>query len=223
MISRSIAKSISDNIHREIISSAYLVVVDGVSSIACVLSFQGHDGATPQGAINIGNNDTLSFNVAGFTHEGTNNSYYIVGSDSSEYIYIRSDGRVRFVDSAGTIKQVTGVSQLFDGGEHYVEFHFSTDRFELFVDGVSVGVSAVGTVAASSSFTTLFRRSSSVAPLESPGAIYNITFGSVASYPLQSENEQVVLDDVIGGNDLTLVTPDLSSSNFVEVTLVGDQ
>jgi hypothetical protein len=187
------------------------------------LNYNGHDGADPVSPIVVANTDTISFNISGFTHGGTNKVYYIAGSEANEQIYIRSDGRVRFVDAANEIRQVTGLTQLFDGGSHSIEMQLSPTNFELFVDGNSVG-NVAGNLASTNTFTTLFRRSSSITPEDSVGVVYNVTFGTVASYPLQDDTAgNTNLVDAISRNNLTLVSPDLSLANFIEVPLVGDQ
>ncbi len=222
MINKPINSSLFRPVKNSILFSVFHGSVGNTPVIAYVLNYNGQEGATPNSPITISNTDIVSFNMSGFTFGGTNESFYIAGSDFSEYIYVRSDGRFRFIDSAGAVRQISGLTQLFDGGDHYVEMHLSPNDFELFIDGASAG-SLSGAIADSSTFNTLFRRSTSVNPVESEGAVYNITFGSTASYPLQSETPQGMLSDVISSNDLTLIDPDLSPGNFIEVELVGDQ
>ncbi len=187
------------------------------------LNFNGQDGATPDSPITITNTDTISFNISGINYTGSTETYYVAGSESSEYIYLRTDGRIRFIDSAGEVLQVSGLSHLFTGGDHLIEMQLSPNSFELFVDGNSEGFISIA-IASTTTFTTLFRRSSSVTPINTTGVIYNITFGTTASYPLQDDvagNTNLV--DAISGNNLTLINPDLSLSNFNEVPLVGNQ
>lgn len=147
----------------------------------------------------ISNTEIISFHVKGLS-SSSDSQYIFGGSITGAYVFYRgSDGRFRVATDTGNIRQVYSTI-LNDGGEYFVEIKIDPLGWDLYIDSNFI-VRSAGSI----SDITLDRIGmSSATTTMTIGAVYGVTLGGSASWPMQSVNDdEFDGEDMIGSNDLT--------------------
>jgi len=183
-------------------------VLSGVVTKWFALLSQSYSGASFSPVV-VQNTDIISFNVIGLDTATTDRKLFD-SSGSAEVRYRGSLDRIQLLDDAGSFRTVTGSGSINDGLQHYIELRLDVNGYDLWVDGVFVGRSngAITTVTLDSISNGL--------PL---GAVFGVTLGGYASWPMVSDAYTYNNSDTIGSNDLTFNDAPIAptESDFIEV------
>jgi len=165
----------------------------------------------------VSNTEIISFHVKGLTTLAS--SQYIMSDPTTgaHILYRGSDGRFRVVTDTGNIRQIN-YTGLNDGGEYFVELRIDPLGWDLYVDSVFI-IRSTGSMQNVTCSKLGENAAGTVTMTE--GAVFGVTLGGSASWPMQSASDNVFDgEDMIGSNNLTYngAPGTITSADTIETT-----